>query len=158
MGLIEKHLLKYPLMEVTDKIKLLMQSIMGPGHLANDKERIMNNLINEYEICKDLKYDYELFEEIGENFVRVYIKPFFEKYHSFDKLVEAFHLSSKLENDITILKEVLEELKVYLNDSDKLKLDAYLNSGSILISHSKVYKENYYPHYLVVSKKFLKEL
>ena len=53
MGLIEKHLLKYPLMEVADKIKLLMQSIMGPGHLANDKERIMNNLINEYEICKE---------------------------------------------------------------------------------------------------------
>jgi hypothetical protein len=46
VGIVEDHLLRYPLMDVTDKIKLIMQSIMGPGHLANDKERIKNVLYN----------------------------------------------------------------------------------------------------------------
>ena len=39
-----------------------------------------------------------------------------------------------------------------------IEIDEYLKSGSILISHSKVYKENYYPHYLVVSKEIFKGL
>lgn len=158
VGIVEDHLLRYPLMDVTDKIKLIMQSIMGPGHLANDKEKIKNVLYSEYELCKDLCYNYELIEDIGENFVRVYIKPFYERYKSFEKLIEAFSLSSKLKNDITKLREALEELKKSLDESDKVKVDEYLCSESILISHSKIYKENYYPHYLVVGKKFLKDL
>ena len=38
MGYLEQHLKKYPLMQIEDKIKLIMQSILGPSHLINDKD------------------------------------------------------------------------------------------------------------------------
>ena len=56
VGLLEEHLLKYPLMQIEDKIKLLMQSIMGPGHLISDKEIVRKNLINEYIADQEKKY------------------------------------------------------------------------------------------------------
>ena len=156
MGLLDDHLTKYPLMEIKDKIKL--QSIMGPGHLVSDQERVKNNLIKEYEVCKDLSIDYELIEEIGSDFARVYIKPYFEFNRSFDKLIEAFMLSSNETNDIYFLKNALNDLKNTLNDNDKRVVDNYLSSGSILISHSQTYRDNYHPHYLVISKKYLSNI
>ena len=158
MGLIEDHLLKYPLMGIQDKIKLLMQSIMGPGHLVNDKSRVENNLITEYETCKDLCYKYDLIEDIGSSFVRVYIKPYYELNRSFDKLIEAFMLSSNETNDIYFLTDALQRLKEISNDNDKCAIDKYLGSGSILISHSQLYRDNYHPHYLVISKKYLSNI
>ena len=38
------------------------------------------NLINEYNECKNNDQDYELIEQISDNYVRVYIKPYYEKY------------------------------------------------------------------------------
>lgn len=155
MGLIEDHLSKYPLMEIADKIKLLMQSIMGPGHLVSDRNRVKEILIKEYELCKDLCYNYDLIEDIGSDFVRVYIKPYYELNREFDKLIEAFVLSSNEFNDMYFLEVALLKLRETQNDADKKVIDEYFSSGDILISHSKVYKENYHPHYLVISKKYL---
>lgn len=155
MGLIEDHLSKYPLMDISDKIKLLMQSIMGPGHLVNDREKVKENLIKEYMLCKDLCYNYELIEDIGSDFARVYIKPYYEEKKSFDKLIEAFMLSSNEYTDIHLLEVALLKLRETQSDLEKKVIDKYLTSGSILISHSQIYKENYHPHYLVISKKYL---
>ena len=68
-----------------------------------------------------------------------------------------------MDKENLILKQngdVVEFIDGKLNKKcfDKVKVDEYLCSESILISHSKIYKENYYPHYLVVGKKFLKDL
>ena len=158
MGLIEDHLSKYPLMQIADKIKLLMQAYMGPGHLVNDRDRVKNNLEIEYELCKNICYNYELVEEIGHDFVRVYIKPFYEKYHSFDKLIDLFVLSSSMKRDKNIFVDALLKLKDKESLENKKIIDDYIASSNILISHSNIYKENYYPHYLVVSKKFLNEI
>lgn len=155
MGLLEEHLLKYPLMQTEDKIKLLMQSIMGPGHLISDKDIVRENLINEYNLCKDLCCNYDLIEDIGLDYVRIYIKPYFEYRNSFDKLIEAFVLSANNKGDINFLKESLIKLKESETDYGKNKIDEYLNNGKILISHSKLYKQSYHPHYLVVNKKYL---
>ena len=57
---------KYPKMQIEDKIKLIMQSLMGPGHLAPLKEKLETNLMNEYLMIKDTYYEYDLIEEIGD--------------------------------------------------------------------------------------------
>ena len=64
MGYLEAHLKKYPLMQIEDKIKLLMQATLGPAHLINDKEQVRKRIYDEYEGIKDLDYDAE--SEIAE--------------------------------------------------------------------------------------------
>ena len=44
MGYLEEHLKKYPLMQIEDKIKLLMQATLGPAHLINDKEHVKKRI------------------------------------------------------------------------------------------------------------------
>lgn len=155
MGLLEEHLKKYPLMQIEDKIKLLMQSIMGPGHLISDRKQVFERLTLEYEKTVDIDYNYDLVEDIGDDFVRIYIKPYFEANKSFDKLVEAFILSCNESNDLYFLEKELLHLMEKSTDVDKKKIDEYFCSGNILISHSEIYRNNYHPHYMVISKKYL---
>ena len=48
--MIDKHLKKYPLMQIEDKLKLIFQGQLGPSHLKMDEEVIINNLMKEYNI------------------------------------------------------------------------------------------------------------
>ena len=48
-----------------------------------------------------------------------------------------------------------EEQPFQLTDEDKKFIDEYFRSANILISHSEIYRENYKPHYLVISKSYL---
>ena len=82
MGYLEEHLKKYPLMQIEDKIKLLMQGTLGPAHLINDKEQVKKRIYQEYEQIKDLEYDYDLVEHISDKFVRVYLKPYYEMFNT----------------------------------------------------------------------------
>ena len=155
MKYLNEHLKKYPLMTTQDQIKLLMQGIMGPGHLVNDKNIALKRLTNEYEEIKYLNYNYDLFEEISDDYVRVYLKPYYEKNHSFEKLVHAFYMSSQVKGDVNQLREKIDEIKTKDNESF---INEYLNSNNILISHSNIYRENYHPHYIVIHKNYLKEI
>ena len=38
------------------------------------------------------------------------------------------------------------------------EIEEYLSLPSVLISHSKTYKENYFPHYLVINMEYLDEI
>lgn len=146
---------KYPLMEIQDVVKLYLQAILGPAHLMPNKERMKNNLIREYEECQGTDYEYDLFEDIGEVYTRVYIKPYYEKVKSFDNLIEVFEKSIDSNIDIEGYKEIIKSL---IDEDNKEFITQYLNSGNILISHSKKYKDNYFPHYLVIKQKYKKEL
>ena len=147
MVYLEKHKEKYPLMEIQDIIKLHLQGILGPAHLLPSKDKIKENFIREYNEIKDLNYDYELLEDVSETYTRVYLKPYFELMGSFDKLVDVFYYSIDKNLDIDGYKNVIKTL---INDENKEFINNYLESRSILISHSKMYKENYHPHYIVV--------
>ena len=64
MVYIQSHLKKYPLMQIQDILKLLMQGMMGPTHLIQDVNKLKANLLNEYNQCKDNNINYDLIEEI----------------------------------------------------------------------------------------------
>lgn len=146
---------KYPLMEIQDIIKLYLQAYLGPAHLMPNKDRLRQNLLLEYEECKNLDYQYDLFEDIGDTYTRVYIKPYFEKTKSFDKLIEVFEKSIETNLDINSYKE---EIRKLINDDNKEFIENYLNSSSVLISHSSRYRESYFPHYLVIKRKYKNEV
>lgn len=49
--LIQTHLTKYPLMELTDAVKLLYQNGLGPGHMVTDEAGSLKRLCEEWENC-----------------------------------------------------------------------------------------------------------
>lgn len=149
--MINVHLKKYPLMQLEDKLKLIFQGQLGPRHLKMDEELIMNNLMKEYNIAKDIDYKYDMIEEISDKYVRVYLKPYYEKYHDFSKLAKAFNLSLDIVNDEEVFINKVKEL---INLDNKEYINKYLSSN-YLISHSKIYKDNYHPFYLVIHKNFI---
>lgn len=155
MVYLQKHLMKYPLMQTQDVLKLHLQGILGPTHLINDLERLKLNLINEYNECKDSDFNYDLIEQISDNYIRVYIKPYYEKYHSFDKLIDLFIKSCNLDYDIN---DYINEIKKLINEENEKEINEYLKSKRYVVSHSTIYKENYKPHYLVINEKFKGEI
>ena len=155
MVYLSEHLKKYPLMETTDIIKLHLQGLLGPGHLVLDRNRVLNNLKNEYEIAKEINYSYDLIEKISDMYVRVYIVPYFNKFGNFDKLADAFVKSSQNKYDIEKYKEEIRKLITKENENE---IEEYLSLPSVLISHSSTYKENYFPHYLVINMEYLDEI
>jgi hypothetical protein len=155
MGYLEEHLKKYPLMQIEDKIKLLMQGTLGPAHLINDKDHVRKRIYAEYEQIKDLEYEYELVEHISDKFVRIYLKPYYERFETFDNLIEVFFKSCDNISDLYYLEKDLIKLKETETPENKQAIDNYFYSGDILISHSNIYKDNYHPHYLVINKRYL---
>jgi hypothetical protein len=147
--------MKYPLMQLEDILKLHLQGILGPTHLIKDIDRLKNNLINEYNECKDNKITYDLIEQISDEYVRVYIKPYYEKYQSFDKLIDLFVKSCNVNYDIN---EYIKEIKKLINKDNEVLINEYLNNKNYVISHSSIYKENYKPHYLVIKSMYKEEL
>ena len=152
MVYLEKHIEKYPLMQIEDIIKLHLQGILGPAHLLPSKDKIKENFIREYNEIKDLDYPYELLEDVSETYTRVYLKPYFELMGSFDKLVDVFYYSIDKNLDIEGYKDVIKSL---VNNENVAYVNKYLESESVLISHSKIYKENYHPHYIVVKSMYI---
>ena len=155
MVYLSEHLKKYPLMETTDIIKLHLQGLLGPGHLVLDRNRVLNSLKNEYEIAKEINYSYDLIEKISDMYVRVYIVPYFNKFGNFDKLADAFVKSSQNKYDIEKYKE---EIRKLITKENEKEIEEYLSLPSVLISHSSTYKENYFPHYLVINMEYLDEI
>jgi hypothetical protein len=149
---LDKHLIKYPYMEIQDILKLHLQGILGPAHIVANKERVLTNVTNEYNMIKDDLYNDELIEEISDKYVRIYIKPYYELYRSFHNLVEAFYLSSLIIED---KNELINEVKKLINDDNKYLINKYVSSDNFLISHSMTYKEHYHPHYLVINRKYI---
>lgn len=149
---LEEHLKKYPLMDIQDIIKLHLQALLGPAHLLPSKDKIKENFIKEYNGIKDLNYQYDLLEEVSETYTRVYLKPYYELMGSFDKLVDVFYYSIDKNLDIEGYKEVIKSL---IDEDNKAFISRYLDSNSLLISHSTKYKENYHPHYIVVKSMYV---
>lgn len=152
MVYLDYHKKKYPLMDIQDIIKLHLQGILGPAHLLPSKARIKENFINEYNEIKDLDYHYDLLEEVSETYTRVYLKPYYELMGSFEKLVDVFYYSIDKNLDIEGYKKVIESL---IDEENKEFISRYLESNNVLISHSKRYKENYHPHYIVVKSMYV---
>ena len=118
MVYLDKYLKKYPLMQVQDILKLHLQGILGPTHLIKDIDRLKSNLLNEYSECKDNGLTYDLIEQISDNYIRVYIKPYYEKYKSFDKLIELFINSCNVNYDINEYIDEIEKLKTKENEKE----------------------------------------
>ena len=153
MVYLKEHLEKYPKMQLEDILKLYLQGILGPAHLVPSYENCLKRINKEYEeIIAD---NHEMIEFISDDYMRVYLFPYFKKFHNFDNLVRLFVESSKIKGDVELFKK---EIRLLMNEENKKEIEEYLNGDNYLISHSLIYKKEYDPHYLVVHRKYLNQL
>ena len=149
------HKEKYPLMTIEDIFKLYYQAILGPSHLNIDSNKMKENLLIEYKESLNNSINYDLIEYISDSYVRIYIKPYYEKFKDFDLLIKLFIKS----NNAIYTKEKLEnELKKLITEANKEDIMKYIEQGMPVMRHSQIYKENYHPHYLVIKREFIGEL
>ena len=108
--IILKHVSKYPLMEVTDVIKLVYQNEFGGGHMIKDPETSLNYLIRE---CNEIKCNSDVeYEDIGNNLIR-------------------YNLSF-LNNDKSKIKELNERFNEYGKLAPKSKADLAFTTPQVI--------------------------
>ena len=157
---------KHPHMEIIDYMKLIYQHVNGGNHLLSNKEKAFQYLLEEYQEIEEDK-DIPLYEDIGNNIVRINLARY--KYEGLDihKLFEIFMLSAlKFNKDIEAMNKAFLELK-NLVISNKIPLNIqqldeflswYKENNYPLLSHSGTYKRLYNPHYRIIHSSFLNTL
>lgn len=151
---LDEHLKKYPLMQLEDVLKLYLQGILGPAHLVSSFENCLSRVTNEYNSITHNQYN-DIEEVISDEYVRVYIYPYYQQEKDFTLLIRCFIESSKEVGDIDYFKKKVSSL---VNNDNEEYIKQYLSSNNYLVSHSQIYKDAYDPHYLVIHKKYLHKI
>ena len=138
-------------MQIEDKIKLILQGVLGPAHIVTSYDECLKRVTNEYLSIETDNSDIE--ELISDKYVRIYLYPYFQKEKSFELLIQYFIESSKDVGDIELFKE---EVRKLIDSDNEEFINKYLKGNDYLISHSQIYRDNYHPHYLVINRNYLK--
>lgn len=161
--IIEQHVIKFPIMQPCDAVKLIYQNEFGGGHLISDSIKSLEYLNQEYKTVVQNKCA-SLFDNIGNGLVRINLSA-----------IDANNLNIKTLNDIFVLssnsihgskESFMEKLNVLEEETDKgifrfdlhelhSYLSDYISSGISPVSHSIEYKIAYNPAYRVVLKSLL---
>lgn len=164
--LIQTHLTKYPLMELTDAVKLLYQNGLGPGHMVADEAGSLERLYEEWENCQKLvysenKHDFEdrvicgestepssFAEPIGNGLVRFYLYGL--RKEELPILNAMFcQTANQMQGNKKDFIQNLSCLSFFFpNAGDFLR--EYEKQGYPPVSHSTPYRQAYHPAYRVV--------
>lgn len=149
------HYQMYPLSTPQDFIKLIYQNSFGPNHLNIDHDMAIKRITNE---LKEVERTSEYIEDIGNGYVRYYL------YLDMDiqNVVNEFISSCKKRDEkdlrlfyrkISLFNKLVNKGKIKLNKKETSKaVKDYLFSTINPVSHSKIYKDNYHPHYILIKK------
>lgn len=155
------HKEKYPLAQPADYIKLVFQNEFGPGHLIKDAQISYMRLKSEIEEFLPAKPQQA--EDIGNGFVRFYLKGLNLNQNNMYKLNSSFVKSAEHKGDNTVFLQKLEcflqlvqrECFGFSVQQAENAVREYLQNGVRPVSHSQIYRENYTPSYRVIKKEFL---
>lgn len=145
---INYHKKKYNQLQTQDIVKMLYQNHFGPGHFISDINTVLNYYKNELN-CDNINQYENLYEHIGNGFVRVNIFPY-NKLFKDNELINMFYKSSQFDFQN---ESLLNNFKAILNKIDN---DGFLNNYNFKdVHHSQKYKLLYNPHYRVINEQFL---
>lgn len=145
---IKYHKNKYHKMTTQDIVKLLYQNHFGPGHFIKDIDTIKNYYNHESNII-NVNINNNLYEHIGNNFVRVNLYPY-NNYFNKEYLINAFYESSLFDFNNCMFKERFKNILLEIDN------DGFLNNYNYdNVHHSLIFNNEYNPHYRVVNTKFL---
>jgi hypothetical protein len=141
-NILAKHQRKYPHMERSDELKLFYQACYGPGHLISNPDESLEYLLWEIDELKKhppVYHQKKVVEDIGNDFVRIYLEPFMKKKYNPLNLNEALVLSAN--------KTLKNPKELFLSLAKEEPLHHY--------HHSANYKKLYDPHYRVINREYL---
>jgi hypothetical protein len=135
-------------MQELDVVKLFYQRYLGCEHLVKDANYSYTYLLDEIKEVK--KSEFPFIEDIGDDFVRVYLEGLL--FRNIDlKFFNSLFVKSSL-SFVPKLEEFKEKLKLEVS-SEFLK-----NYNYEPVHHSKIYRDVYLPHYRVIKKEFIELL
>ena len=160
-----------PSLTLQDLYKSFFQDFWGPEHLISNEtfvEEYLNEEIQESEIDNN---NLPLLEKTGYegNFIRINLKAIKYDLISKEKLIEFFIESAndksheKNFNEWQKKWKKIDEIILRLNlslineENDRKKINEMLENNEYVMSHSKVYKQKYKPHYRLIKSDFIKE-
>ena len=164
---VNQQMKDYPLTRLQDIYKNFFQDILGPGHLLSDTTAAKEYLEQELLAYSGTKpYRKRYYEVVGysHNYYRVNLAVVWEGLVSKEVLFAAFFESAKnitpaivekWRKEWSEVEAVIDSMNLDIDhyEEDKAAIDTMLNSGKYMMRHSKVYNDNYHPHYRIIEKK-----
>lgn len=164
-NIILEHVKKYPLMEIRDIAKLIYQSEFGGGHMIPNSQISLNRIQEEYKSLKPEALEItSVVESIGNGLARIYLSCLNQGV-SAEVLNQMFvHSANNKKGTVAGLEEKIELVISMCQDNtlcfamDEVLefFESWENDGYPAMSHSEVYRQNYYPAYRVVEDNFVK--
>ncbi|MBL7191669.1 hypothetical protein ISS30_08225 [bacterium] len=167
-GIIEKHLRKYPEMEIQDLYKLVHHAAMGGAHMGTDRQRIRDYLVKELESLEP-SADEPLLEEVSPDgeVVRLNLRRFKAQNGVVEELVDSLAQSAahyvesrdKLQEYWIQLEKMAASQKIPYNPVQlEIFFDEMREYGFPPAHHSDNYRNKYKPAYRVIARKYLPNL
>lgn len=167
-----RQLQEYPKSRLIDIYKSCFQDYMGAEHLVSDTASMRKYL--DYELSNtnlsDLQSRYYEPCGINGNYIRVSLRTVKEGLISEEQLLDAFSKSANTTSRPSIESWTLKwheiadtiakkDIKFPNYKEDRIFIDSILSVGKYAISHSPDYRDEYHPHYRIISREiFEKEL
>jgi uridine kinase len=132
----------------------------GPKHFFKNPELPLFFLQEELAGLKESKFRDNLYDYVGQNFVRVNLRPYRDFGLSLENLVTKF-LTSTISDIVKFdYNNALSDLKTFLtglfSESEiNAVFQKYLEDGSPAVSHSQIYKDSYFPAYRLIESRLL---
>lgn len=156
-----EHYGRYPAMQATDFLKLILHSASGCEHIPYSLERATGWVRAEYAQGVDDKAP--LTVSVGGGYFRVYLSAI-TRGLSPDTLAKVFYLTARtsrhsisgIETRLAVLREMVASGEIAL---DPEELDSYIARWSAMsypaIHHSDTFREAYRPAYRVVADRYV---
>jgi len=148
----------------SDIYKMVHQSIFGPGHIIQNKDSARNYLLTEMASLGSTQVGEKLYEELGNEMVRVNLRPFRDSKGSTENMlnamIETANTNSGIPKAMTdsiaeICNALIKQDKKELADELKSLAEKQAANDYPAIRHSEIYRNTYLPAYRVIGKKHL---
>ena len=166
--LLDRHLQRYPRMQLEDVYKLLHQAALGPGHMLSDPEHARVALENE---CRALEAGpgEPLVDPISPDgrLARVHLRPYVSQGHDLAALADAFVATpgvcpaapEKLAKFCGCLGDLADAGGIpFTRGQVSAFFDDIAARGFPVVHHSPPFRDAYRPAYRVIATKLLPDL
>ena len=155
MQFIQNEINLHPLLKEEDLVKLIYQRVYGPSHILHNIEKAKDYL--KLELNNLLKDSYGDIE-IGGDLIRVDLNNIKDIDLFFDYLLETAKAKKgtieEYQNEINILIDYIRENNLKFN----VEYIKELAKTNCPVHHSKIYNDEYKPHYRIIDINLYKKL
>lgn len=159
----------HPQASLIDYYKLFFQGTFGPGHFIESEEKAKNFL--QQELSSATSFEEHYYQDINfiGQFYRVNLKVIADQLVSPEDFFSAFLRSSKIDQNISFtewiqtwqqIEAALKKSSLKIADFEEASSQLYkkFQNSRFVISHSEIYRINYYPHYRLFTEIEFKKL